>query len=137
MTLFKSLALTRTGILKGFVGLALAAGLHALVRRRAVRRLKDEIASSLSTEAFLLGQDENVAGNSSVDQLSMDDEASREKEVLVKEQLARNYAFLGSERQDKVRASFVVVVGLGGVGSHAVMCLMLLMLMLHSMPMAD
>ncbi|KAJ3378681.1 hypothetical protein HDU84_007393 [Entophlyctis sp. JEL0112] len=40
-------------------------------------------------------------------------------EVLIREQLSRNYSFLGEEGMAAVRASFVVVVGLGGVGSHA------------------
>ncbi|KAI8809252.1 hypothetical protein BJ742DRAFT_242339 [Cladochytrium replicatum] len=40
-------------------------------------------------------------------------------ESLIREQLARNYAFLGEEGVNKVRKSFVIVIGLGGVGSHA------------------
>ncbi|TPX57694.1 hypothetical protein PhCBS80983_g03645 [Powellomyces hirtus] len=40
-------------------------------------------------------------------------------EHLIREQLARNYAFLGEEGVAKVRSAFVIVVGLGGVGSHA------------------
>lgn len=39
--------------------------------------------------------------------------------ALISEQLSRNIAFLGEERVDKIRNSFVIVVGLGGVGSHA------------------
>ncbi|KAJ3324445.1 hypothetical protein HDV06_006856 [Boothiomyces sp. JEL0866] len=42
-----------------------------------------------------------------------------EYQELMDEQLSRNIAFLGREGVDKVRKSFVVVVGLGGVGSHA------------------
>ncbi|KAJ8325184.1 hypothetical protein O5D80_006134 [Batrachochytrium dendrobatidis] len=42
-----------------------------------------------------------------------------EAELLVKEQLSRNIAFLGPEGVAKCRKSFVIVVGLGGVGSHA------------------
>jgi tRNA threonylcarbamoyladenosine dehydratase len=38
---------------------------------------------------------------------------------LVLEQLARNRVFLTDEGLRKLRSSFVVVVGLGGVGSHA------------------
>ena len=40
-------------------------------------------------------------------------------EELVREQLARHYAFLGEDGMEKVRKSFVIIVGLGGVGSHA------------------
>ncbi|KAJ6164510.1 hypothetical protein N7470_003182 [Penicillium chermesinum] len=38
---------------------------------------------------------------------------------LILEQLARNRVFLGEEGLAKLRSSFVVVVGCGGVGSHA------------------
>ncbi|KAL6219449.1 hypothetical protein ACLB2K_007208 [Fragaria x ananassa] len=38
---------------------------------------------------------------------------------IVSEQLTRNIQFFGVESQQKVTASYVVVIGLGGVGSHA------------------
>ncbi|KAF4355708.1 hypothetical protein F8388_001066 [Cannabis sativa] len=38
---------------------------------------------------------------------------------IVSEQLSRNIQFLGLESQHKVIGSYVVVIGLGGVGSHA------------------
>lgn len=38
-------------------------------------------------------------------------------EDLIKEQLARNYAFFGDEGMAHIRAGTVVVVGCGGVGS--------------------
>ena len=38
---------------------------------------------------------------------------------LILEQLARNRVFLGPEGLEKLRNAFVVVVGCGGVGSHA------------------
>ncbi|KAI5477742.1 ubiquitin-protein ligase molybdopterin-converting factor [Pseudohyphozyma bogoriensis] len=40
-------------------------------------------------------------------------------EVIIRESLARNYVFFGDEGMEKIRGSFVVVVGLGGVGSAA------------------
>ncbi|KAL7748988.1 hypothetical protein RI367_005637 [Sorochytrium milnesiophthora] len=45
--------------------------------------------------------------------------ADSDRDALVKEQLARNYAFLGDERMQHIRSAFVIVVGCGGVGSHA------------------
>jgi hypothetical protein len=42
-----------------------------------------------------------------------------ESETLIGEQLARNIAFLGEEGNQKVRDAFVIVVGMGGVGSAA------------------
>jgi tRNA threonylcarbamoyladenosine dehydratase len=44
-------------------------------------------------------------------------------EDLILEQLARNRVFLGDEGLSRLRKAVVVVVGLGGVGSHAVAAL--------------
>lgn len=41
------------------------------------------------------------------------------KDEVVAEQLTRNIQFFGVESQQKVSGSYVVVIGLGGVGSHA------------------
>ncbi|KAK8694488.1 hypothetical protein V6N13_072039 [Hibiscus sabdariffa] len=43
---------------------------------------------------------------------------------IVSEQLTRNIQFFGLDSQEKVTASYVVVIGLGGVGSHAASMLM-------------
>ncbi|KAJ1873629.1 hypothetical protein LPJ71_011740, partial [Coemansia sp. S17] len=45
-------------------------------------------------------------------------------ELLIQEQLARHYVFFGQEGMAKVRDSFVVVVGAGGVGSWAALMLL-------------
>ncbi|KAL6302273.1 ubiquitin-protein ligase molybdopterin-converting factor [Sparassis latifolia] len=44
-------------------------------------------------------------------------------EELVREQLARNYAFFGEEGMAKIRKGMVVVIGCGGVGSWAAIML--------------
>lgn len=44
-------------------------------------------------------------------------------EDLVREQLARNYAFFGEEGMSKIRKGTVVIVGCGGVGSWAAVML--------------
>ncbi|KIP10798.1 hypothetical protein PHLGIDRAFT_125305 [Phlebiopsis gigantea 11061_1 CR5-6] len=44
-------------------------------------------------------------------------------EELIREQLARNYAFFGEEGMEKIRRGKVVVVGCGGVGSWAAVML--------------
>ncbi|XP_014505060.1 tRNA threonylcarbamoyladenosine dehydratase [Vigna radiata var. radiata] len=41
------------------------------------------------------------------------------KDEIVSEQLTRNIQFFGFESQQRVTGSYVVVIGLGGVGSHA------------------
>ena len=38
---------------------------------------------------------------------------------LFTEQLSRNRQFFGNDGQDNIENAFVIVVGLGGVGSHA------------------
>lgn len=44
-------------------------------------------------------------------------------EELIKEQLARNYAFLTDEGMEKIRQLKVIVIGAGGVGSNAIVSL--------------
>ncbi|KAJ2177985.1 hypothetical protein GGF45_003044 [Coemansia sp. RSA 551] len=51
-------------------------------------------------------------------------ELTPNEESLIREQLARHYAFLGADGMAKLRDSFVVVVGAGGVGSWAAMMLL-------------
>ena len=41
-------------------------------------------------------------------------------DTLFREQLARNYAFLGEDGMEKVKNQYIVVVGAGGVGSWVV-----------------
>jgi hypothetical protein len=41
------------------------------------------------------------------------------EETLLREQCTRNIQFLGEETFNKLRDCYVVVVGLGGTGSHA------------------
>jgi tRNA A37 threonylcarbamoyladenosine dehydratase len=38
---------------------------------------------------------------------------------LVREQLSRNYSFFGEDAMASIQSAFVIVVGCGGVGSHA------------------
>lgn len=44
-------------------------------------------------------------------------------EVLIREQLARNYAFFGEDGMKRIRGSRVTIVGCGGVGSWAAIML--------------
>jgi tRNA threonylcarbamoyladenosine dehydratase len=44
-------------------------------------------------------------------------------EELIREQLARNYAFFGEEGMRRIRGGSVVIVGCGGVGSWAAVML--------------
>ena len=44
-------------------------------------------------------------------------------EDIIREQLSRNYLFFGDSGMERIRSSFVVVVGVGGVGSWATVML--------------
>jgi hypothetical protein len=86
------------------------------------REVKDALAStppeselSLDHPAFALPKPQDLGA-----QLS----SKNFDETIVREMLARNYAFLGEQPMNKVRGGRVVVVGCGGVGSWAAVMLM-------------
>ncbi|KAI9090815.1 hypothetical protein DFS34DRAFT_653873 [Phlyctochytrium arcticum] len=89
------------------------AGAILLVQRKdkqkRIQELKKDIYDSIPSTANL----------SPLIRRKIDIQESRVDEGLVREQLSRNYAFLGEQGVADVRKAFVIVVGLGGVGSHA------------------
>jgi tRNA A37 threonylcarbamoyladenosine dehydratase len=74
-----------------------------------IRKLKSEI---------IVDWDKEFSLDSVTRQVSFTD-IDQEQESLMLEQLSRNIAFLGEQGTTCLRNSFVIVVGLGGVGSHA------------------
>ncbi|KAJ1910219.1 hypothetical protein IWQ60_010772 [Tieghemiomyces parasiticus] len=120
-------------------------------RHRSIRRLKDELFDTVDTSRSNLHVsrlndaglpidhvvgDGNSRGADVTPQVlpqqqlgtgEMSDEGlpppMPHPEFLVREQLARNIAFLGEEGMARLRASHVVVVGAGGVGSWATVML--------------
>ncbi|CDU23519.1 uncharacterized protein SPSC_02148 [Sporisorium scitamineum] len=72
------------------------------------------------------------AGPSRAETIGRNDSSSRKRlpsveqwdESLIREQLSRNYSFLGEEGMTAIRNSFVIVVGAGGVGSWAALMLL-------------
>eukprot|EP00884_Botryococcus_braunii_P014097 jgi/Botrbrau1/22689/Bobra.0132s0030.1 len=91
------------------VGAVLAVALYETTRTR--RRNGHAEPSGLS----LLGSESLRNGK---DKSSNEDLDIYKDEVLV-EMFTRNIQFFGAEKQAAVSRSFVVIVGLGGVGSHA------------------
>jgi tRNA A37 threonylcarbamoyladenosine dehydratase len=67
----------------------------------------------------LLHPSQHVRDESRVAALAARAQAGDYSEDLVLEQLARNRVFLGDDGLQKVRDSFIIIVGCGGVGSHA------------------
>ena len=92
-----------TAALAVAAGLAAAVGAYEIVRLRAERaKLERSLKlarKSRSSHASSLAQDMGAE--------------------IQAEQLSRNRQFFGDKGQDAVEGAFVVVVGLGGVGSHA------------------
>ncbi|TPX36178.1 hypothetical protein SmJEL517_g01442 [Synchytrium microbalum] len=97
-------------------------------KRSRIKRLKREIGVELSRSASETGlQNIRLHGRNQLNGIlsdhndgnAMEDQhaTTPAEEMLIREQLTRNYSFLGEDRMAKVRKSFVVVIGLGG--SHA------------------
>jgi tRNA A37 threonylcarbamoyladenosine dehydratase len=74
-------------------------------------------ASAGALACWLLTRQQS-SGNRDRRQLSSAPSSTGQTDELYEEQVSRNTAFFGQEGQNTVRDSFVVVVGLGGVGSH-------------------
>src|SRR6185369_5396548 len=53
-----------------------------------------------------------------------DSESEKYEEKIIREQLARNISFLGEEGVEKLRKSFIIIVGAGGVGSWIALMLL-------------
>lgn len=111
----------------------------AIRRRNATRELKDSIPElSESHHAYQLTEfgaaspEDSTSGTPRVPYSKEDERAAKiaararkgeYDEELILEQLARNRVFLKDDGLAKLRGSFVVVIGLGGVGSHCVAAL--------------
>lgn len=86
-------------------------------RRERRKNLNKEISRSIA----LSDETKSTAPTPPADVRDVDD--LKYDEDLIKEQLARNYAFFGEEGMSKIRGGNVVVVGCGGVGSWAAVML--------------
>ncbi|KAK4430441.1 tRNA threonylcarbamoyladenosine dehydratase [Sesamum alatum] len=89
------------------LGSAATVAIYKLLPRRVEKQYINVEANELKDRKFL----EDVNHSTAVPDLLMDE--------IVSEQLTRNIQFFGFEHQKKVVSSYVVVIGLGGVGSHA------------------
>ncbi|KAI8680009.1 hypothetical protein NCS57_00280600 [Fusarium keratoplasticum] len=115
--------LLATAVLSGATAASLLLGYQALERKERVYELK----SSIPNDDPNLQPLNNYGGSSAppVDKEDARNQALARRaqagdfdEELILEQLARNRVFLTDEGLDKLRNSFVIVVGCGGVGSH-------------------
>jgi hypothetical protein len=95
---------------------------HNKTRRR---QLSDDALRSVTSNS---GPDDIVDAEKPKDDVSHPDHPPTVStlaydEELLREQLARNYAFFGEEGMTQIRAGSVVIVGCGGVGSWAAVML--------------
>lgn len=95
------------------VGAATAAAVLAAVG--AGSREKQPATRSADPSAHVLDELDDVAA----EHLSRAIHAGKDVASLKSEQLSRNRQFFDDDGQDRIERAFVVVVGLGGVGSHA------------------
>ncbi|CAG7916949.1 unnamed protein product [Penicillium olsonii] len=119
--------LATTAVLSGAAVAGAIFGYQSYRRKEAVSDLKASIPNI--DESHPAGKLTEYGAAESPVQLSKEDERSAAlarraqrgdyDDDLILEQLARNRVFLGDEGLAKLRSSFIVVVGCGGVGSHA------------------
>ena len=86
----------------------LGAGLAFLAFRASKNVKKDKNSSHSQNNEKTTKRTENASP-----QIDFNDP---EYEMIVREQLVRNYQFFGEEGQNKIRGSYVIIIGLGGVG---------------------
>ncbi|GKZ74504.1 hypothetical protein AnigIFM50267_000740 [Aspergillus niger] len=119
--------LAATAVISGAAVAGAIFGYQAFRRKEAVQRLKASIPDVNNQHHAEKLTEYGVAAAA---QLSKEDERSallarRAQEgdyddELILEQLARNRVFLSDEGLARLRSSYIIVVGCGGVGSHAV-----------------
>ncbi|KAF7328123.1 tRNA threonylcarbamoyladenosine dehydratase [Mycena venus] len=97
----------------------------SLSKRSKRRDLDQDILRSISKSSNAAGVDGKHQQNEREREqlLSAPSAGLAYDEDLIREQLARNYAFFGDEAMAKIRGGTVVIVGCGGVGSWAAVML--------------
>ncbi|KAF2434428.1 hypothetical protein EJ08DRAFT_657182 [Tothia fuscella] len=117
-----------TAVISGVVVAGAVIGYQKVRRKERVQILKDSIPD-ISTEHVATRLTEYGAAAADLGVSSKEDERSAALALrarqgdydddLILEQLARNRVFLRDEGLEKLRSAFIIVVGCGGVGSHA------------------
>jgi len=92
-------------------------------RQRRRRELDQDILRSLASQSKPALDTFVPSPSTSTDRTDLDRPGLKYDEELVREQLARNYAFFGEDGMAKVRNGTIVIVGCGGVGSWAAVML--------------
>ncbi|KAJ2402984.1 hypothetical protein GGF41_007490, partial [Coemansia sp. RSA 2531] len=120
--------LVTTAVAASAVTVGVMWGTRKARRTRQTRRLKHDAEDMLTlddSDDFGLPADRQPSTESLVAVTKHTPvHLSPNEELLIQEQLARHYVFFGQEGMAKLRDSFVVVVGAGGVGSWAALMLL-------------
>ncbi|KAG6885216.1 hypothetical protein C0993_004776 [Termitomyces sp. T159_Od127] len=96
----------------------------AYSKRERRKQLTEEINRSLATQRSSLDVNSYTNNTPPSPTIKQSDKISGDyDEELIREQLARNYAFFGNDGMAKIRRGKVVIVGCGGVGSWAAVML--------------
>ncbi|KAF9161048.1 hypothetical protein DFQ27_002695 [Actinomortierella ambigua] len=96
---------------------AVILGYQGTQRKKRIQQFKDDVRKSApppSLDASIVSLSDSASYGPGLNR-----SAVAFDEELIQEQLSRNIAFLGEEGVQKLRNSFVIVVGAGGVGSWA------------------
>ncbi|GLJ11948.1 hypothetical protein SUGI_0180760 [Cryptomeria japonica] len=108
------------------LGSSLTLALLKLISRNKSLKNSRQAVSSIQYKGQEMGIDKNGYNTSSIIEREANAKAENDlfsddllKDEIVHEHLTRNIQFFGLESQQKVNKAFVVVIGLGGVGSHA------------------
>lgn len=118
---------------------ALFAAYSVYVRRERRRSLNDEALRLAESGAEDISDAEVPAAEPPLPEepFGPAEELSVYSEDLIKEQLARNYAFFGEDGMAAVRTASVVIVGCGSVGSWAAVMLVRSSVFVLSHPTVD
>lgn len=108
-----------TAIAASLATAALLTSYNEFNRRRRRKYLEEDIKRSLAEQDASTSSGITTPSTLQTTSSLYDTPGGYEYEELIREQLARNYAFFGEEAMAKIRNSHVVIVGAGGVGSWA------------------
>lgn len=114
-----------TALTASFVTAGLLSAYNNYVKTRRRRGLDQDILSSIASQGT---RNDSIPGSEDklvnyLERQHREQRTTPYDEDLIREQLARNYAFFGDEGMAKIRSGTVVVVGCGGVGSWAAVML--------------
>ncbi|KAF8911348.1 hypothetical protein CPB85DRAFT_1375896 [Mucidula mucida] len=105
------------------VATAIAASVATGTVRTRRRNLNDDILKSIANKGSNFNFQKQLREEREAEEISLKPRATTFDENLIREQLARNYAFFGDDGMEKLRAGSVAVIGCGGVGSWAAVML--------------